>query len=516
MADIFNDYDDDDDIDALLDGKIEPVPLPGEVKGKEQDPATVAIQIATAEQLHGICMKAKKVGNRCRHKLIVALFTLAQTRLYYKLSATSITQYCALKLGYGRTKTSDSIRVAKKLPELPESTRRYDDGEMCWSILKLFSRVDTEATEKVWIQYAQDHTYKELTSEVKHALHEGRDVPRKDGFGIRNVTVRMVIPDLTLDEEHEIAVAFEKVAGEMKESLELESEDGEPRAITRKDVILYIAHRINHTDLPDSLVNRKQAEESPHQIAFKVNEKGQAAVRTRDAWVEVPIEKIRRIEGDARVTVITAEEEREGARVHGRIAGGGDCGHEHDHAHEDEGQAPGIDIKNTEELARKVKVRDGCVCANPCCGRRSSLHAHHVVYRWRKGPTEMWNEVTVCVTCHCLLHLGLIVIEEKPEGGWRWIRRMDGLVLDTAREAKEEAEIPAVVVPASAIAEPIDADSAAREGEPRAETGAAGEVTDAVASGAAGPVPRGSTLDDRMAALVLALCAAGFKPDRAG
>ncbi len=386
----------DDDIDAILDGKIDPVPLPGEVKGQEQDPAAVAVQIATAEQLHEMCMKAKKVGNRCRHKLIVVLFVLAKTRLYYKLSATSITQYAALKLGYGRTKTSDSIRVAKKLPELPECTRQFDDGEMCWSVLKEISRVANEATEKVWIRYANDHTYKEMKSEVKYCLDEGRDLPRKDGFGIRNVKVRMVIDDLTLDEEHEIAVALEKVAGEMKGSLQVESEDGEARPITRKDVLLYLAHRITHTDLPDSLVNRKPSEESPYQIAFKVNEKGEAAVRTRDAWVEVPPEKIRRIEGEARKFIITAEEERKGARVHGRIAGGGDG---HDPAHEGEDESQDIDIKNTEELARKVKVRDGCVCANPCCGRRSSLHAHHVVYRWRRGPTEMWNEVCTCVVC---------------------------------------------------------------------------------------------------------------------
>ena len=109
------------------------------------------------------------------------------------------------------------------------------------------------------------------------------------------------------------------------------------------------------------------------------------------------------------------------------------------------GERPAIDRPNTPQLARKVKLRDGDCCANPYCRRRLGLHAHHRVYRWKGGRTELWNETCVCTTCHALLHLGLLVIEERPDGKLEWIRRADGLVLDLDEEVKEVAAIPVVI-----------------------------------------------------------------------
>ncbi len=69
---------------------------------------------------------------------------------------------------------------------------------------------------------------------------------------------------------------------------------------------------------------------------------------------------------------------------------------------------PSTDAPNSPRLTRQVLYRDGLVCANPGCGRRRNLHAHHIVFRSRNGPTVPWNEVAVCDVCHALIHQGLL------------------------------------------------------------------------------------------------------------
>jgi hypothetical protein len=63
------------------------------------------------------------------------------------------------------------------------------------------------------------------------------------------------------------------------------------------------------------------------------------------------------------------------------------------------------------------------------------------------GRTVLWNEVCVCVTCHSLLHLGLLKIEERADGTYRWWRKSDDLDLDLdlRKEEREVAAIPILV-----------------------------------------------------------------------
>jgi hypothetical protein len=63
------------------------------------------------------------------------------------------------------------------------------------------------------------------------------------------------------------------------------------------------------------------------------------------------------------------------------------------------------------------------------------------------GRTVLWNEVCVCVTCHSLLHLGLLKIEEREDGTYRWSRKSDDLDLDLdlRKEEQEAAAIPILI-----------------------------------------------------------------------
>jgi hypothetical protein len=73
-------------------------------------------------------------------------------------------------------------------------------------------------------------------------------------------------------------------------------------------------------------------------------------------------------------------------------------------------------------LAHKVIARDGYRCTVPGCRSRRGLQAHHVIWRSRGGPDEMWAMSTLCaVHHHHGVHEGWVeVTGEAPHNlSWR-------------------------------------------------------------------------------------------------
>lgn len=54
-------------------------------------------------------------------------------------------------------------------------------------------------------------------------------------------------------------------------------------------------------------------------------------------------------------------------------------------------------------LRLEVAARDGGRCR--CCGRRTSLHAHHIVFKSRRGDDASYNLIMLCMDCHNGVHL---------------------------------------------------------------------------------------------------------------
>ena len=109
--------------------------------------------------------------------------------------------------------------------------------------------------------------------------------------------------------------------------------------------------------------------------------------------------------------------ESSGARLSCRTAdstNGRTNGNSHDGA---------IDAPNSARLRQQVLHRDGMKCANPACGRKGDLQAHHIVYRSRGGRTALANEVTVCSTCHALIHAARLEVTGTQQDGLKWTPR---------------------------------------------------------------------------------------------
>jgi hypothetical protein len=80
-------------------------------------------------------------------------------------------------------------------------------------------------------------------------------------------------------------------------------------------------------------------------------------------------------------------------------------------------------VLSQDELMRarkRVRSRDKGRCR--CCGIRSGLHVHHIVYRSQGGDDAEWNLITLCHHCHDSIHKphprtgAMLIIMPNEEG----------------------------------------------------------------------------------------------------
>ena len=286
----------------------------------------------------------------------------------------------------------------------------------------------TVASTRTRSHIAKRHTFKELKAEVEECLEEKRALPRKDGYGLRNIIVELILR-LTREQHELVRKGLEKIAALMRERLG----PGAPR-IEPEEALIFLLERVLETEEPGAIGSRVEGGKPIWQLLYRLCPRCRKAaeIMTEDGPVEVPVEHAEAIEGEAEKVEIRPEEERKGTRCrqgdHGKREG-----------------KPEIDPPTPPALRRKVKARDGHRCANPYCRHELELQCHHWKQRAKGGATAVWNEFTVCSLCHCLLHQRLLVIEENADGTFTWIRRADGIAIDPEKEAAEAAAIPLVI-----------------------------------------------------------------------
>ena len=73
--------------------------------------------------------------------------------------------------------------------------------------------------------------------------------------------------------------------------------------------------------------------------------------------------------------------------------------------------------KEYKALLLSVFDRDNWRCRMPSCGRRSNLHAHHIIFRSHGGDDAEWNLITLCSTCHDAVHDRWLLLEGDATTG---------------------------------------------------------------------------------------------------
>jgi hypothetical protein len=97
-------------------------------------------------------------------------------KLFRDLGHSSINQYAIQELGFGKSKASDFIRLARQLEKLPAVREAVASGELGYTKARELVSVATPETQDTWLKVAKG-TRKELIHEVKKAKRAAKVDP---------------------------------------------------------------------------------------------------------------------------------------------------------------------------------------------------------------------------------------------------------------------------------------------------------------------------------------------------
>jgi hypothetical protein len=378
--------------------------------------------------VHTNIMRCYKLGNRIHRKLLGWVLVLIERNHCVALGSPLPVFYVKLHLGCEKTEAYDIIKTAKALPCVPRSADAFEAGDISWAKLKQIARVATEETEKDWLDFARSHKPGELKAQVRDALKTNRKAPRKDGRGLSNLQVNMVIP-MSLEVQEIVRKALQKATDVMREVLaEFSREEG--REPTLEEVVRFLSEKVLATDLLGLVKDQSERERAIYDLLIhQCSDCKARLLHTEDGPIAISHKDGDEIERKARKVVIN---------------------------HEDlvKGEALPVGEVNDQQIPKGIELKrlalDRHCCAR--CGTHLNLHLHHVIFRSKRGPNEVWNLLTVCERDHACIHGGTLEVFLVSQGKVIWHSRADKIDRFLKDELKEYASIPAVNVTIAARA----------------------------------------------------------------
>jgi hypothetical protein len=351
-------------------------------------------------------LPARKVDSRLKQALtelqraekgaVLWFAEILNRKLYCDLGYSSMHQYAAVELKFGKARTAQFLRLAGALHDLPGLRRSLARGEVTWTKAREVARVATPKTERTWIDRARRATSRELEREVTAATRASRAVRTgaagQGGFlgtdgkvkGGSTTLVAEVPVGLTLRFSPIQYARYEALMERMRKqgghgsreelllaALETAVAAGAERKRTRREQARRerkMARReaqLEHRAFP------RGNTESPYQVVVQVCERCEAAaVETGQGTRTLKPETLKAILCDAHVR---RRGERNRAAVPAR-------------------------------LRRRVLERDRFRCRAAGCSRTRFLSVHHLVPREQGGENRPENLVTLCEGCHRAAH----------------------------------------------------------------------------------------------------------------
>jgi hypothetical protein len=206
-----------------------------------------------AAELHRRMLGLHRLSNQVRLQFLRTLAVFDAGERYTELGYPSSRAYLISALDMSRSNAKISVRVARRLGDLPKLAAALGESELSWSGLREVSLVATTDSEQQWIDYAQEHTPEEQVHEVKVARQEGRDVPKESSeFGLQNLRTTILL-EVSLEEKLRIETAMRKVARSMG--------DGAPTDLT--SVMLFLSQQILEDQVPAVRLQKFRSKQIP-------------------------------------------------------------------------------------------------------------------------------------------------------------------------------------------------------------------------------------------------------------
>ena len=132
----------------------------------------------SASEIHARLETALSELQRAEKNAVLLFGEILRRKLYRDLGYSSIQAYAAEALGFTASKTSQFVRLAGALEELPRLRRSVAAGELGWTKAREVAKVATPASEERWIAEAGRSSSRKLEQTVRATRQRARQAPQ--------------------------------------------------------------------------------------------------------------------------------------------------------------------------------------------------------------------------------------------------------------------------------------------------------------------------------------------------
>ena len=363
-------------------------------------------------EVHLRIARACRLGEVGDRSLAFYLLDTEERRLYQDWDHGSTKPYAQARFDLSPRRTRELLWAGRKLRTLPRVDEAFCDQAISWTKVLILLRVVSPEHEEVWIEKAKALNCKKLRSEVAMAKEGGPPREPGDVKGLPELRYRKsMVLDVVTHELQKQAMA--KLAAEREWE------------VTAADLQAVLLDIYLNLERDGSAPGWKRVPSSLYRIVLRPwieqgSEEMPLLVETEDGLRPISTPEA----GD-----VIARNRTACAACDGEVV-----------ADDDED----IDVPTPSRLRTRVLARDGNRCR--CCGRRTGLHVHHLVFRSKGGRTKIWNLITMCVLCHALVHEGTLRLAGKTQRRVRFFDR-EGRPLHNPGQVTDPSVILKMAVP---------------------------------------------------------------------
>jgi 5-methylcytosine-specific restriction endonuclease McrA len=325
----------------------------------------------SATEIHARLEAALTELQRVEKNAVLLFGEILRRKLYRDLGYSSIQTYAAESLGFTPSKTSQFVRLAGALEELPRLRGSVASGKLGWTKAREVAKVATPASEERWIAEAERSSSRKLEQTVRATRKRARQAPQVAELPLLDLAESVSDP---LPADAPITVSTRLTAEQyaryeaLLETIRKRGnrKDSTVRGMDRAELLLVALN-----DLSEKLETGSETgsvSSPPYQaVVYTCKKCGEAEVQTDRGPKPVSAEVVQ-------CDAIILE--------------------------------PGKTNRSTipPKARRAAMVRAGHRCEIPGCGRTRFLEVHHRRPRCQGGGNEATNLQVLCSACHQMVH----------------------------------------------------------------------------------------------------------------
>ncbi len=116
----------------------------------------------SSEEVHKRALASRKLYGKAEKSLTFWILEMDERKLYKDFGCSNIFQYATRFLSLGEHTIAEMVRTGKALAQLPLLSEAFEKGQISSSHMREISRVATEETDKFWCNTARGKTVREV------------------------------------------------------------------------------------------------------------------------------------------------------------------------------------------------------------------------------------------------------------------------------------------------------------------------------------------------------------------